>query len=280
MKLYKPTTPGRRGMTVIEYRKFLSKKTKEKSLTFGFKRSVGRNSAGRITTRHKGSGNKRLYRLVSFKYDKKGIPAKVIGIEYDPNRSAFIAAVNYKDGEKRYLLADKEMKEGQAIIHDENAPVQSGNALPLSKMTPGTFVYNVELKPDGGAKLIRSAGSHAEVIAQEDNYTTLKMPSKEIRKIPAKSWATVGVPSNEEHGFVVFGKAGRSRHAGIRPTVRGSAMNPVDHPYGGGEGAQPRGTNRPKNKWGRGTRGVKTRDKKKYSTRLIVSRRPKTKRKK
>lgn len=275
MKTYNPTSPGRRGMTAIKYRGLLSRKDPEKSLTFGFRRSVGRNNAGRITTRHKGSGAKRLYRSVSFKYDKKDIPGKIVSIEYDPNRTSFIALAQYTDGEKRYLLAHKDMKVGDEILYSEKAPVLAGNALPLFRVQPGTQVYNIELKPGGGGKIIRSAGSSAEVLAHEGNYATLKMPSKEIRRVLKSVWATVGSLSNEEHMFVTIGKAGRSRWLGIRPTVRGSAMNPVDHPYGGGEGRQLRGTRRPKNKWGKGTRGVKTRRRKKYSSIYIVERRHK-----
>ena len=281
MKSYRPTTPSRRHMTVIDYRKVLTPKKKaEKKLTYGFTRSVGRNNQGRITTRHKGAGNKRLYREISFTYDKKDIPAKITSIEYDPNRTAFIALVVFKDGEKRYMIAPKGVKVGTEIMISEKAEIQDGNATVLSRLLPGTQVFNIESKPGSGAKLARSAGTAAELIALEGRYATLKMPSKEVRKVLATCWATIGAPSNEENRFVTIGKAGRARHMGIRPTVRGSAMNPVDHPYGGGEGRQMRGTKRPKNKWGKGVRGVKTRDKKKYSNHLIISRRPKIKRKK
>ncbi len=277
MKTYRPTSPSRRGSSVIDYRALLTKKDPEKALVFGFKRHVGRNNAGRITVRHKGGGAKRRYRMVSFFYDKKEIPAKITAIEYDPNRTAFIALLIYRDGEKRYVLAGREMKVGNEVLYSADAEIKPGNALPLSKLQPGAFVYNIEFKLGGGAKLVRSAGSTAEVVAHEDDYTTLKLPSKEIRKVRSNVWATVGSPSNEEHMFVTIGKAGRSRLMGIRPTVRGSAMNPVDHPYGGGEGRQLRGTRRPKNRWGKGTRGVKTRRRKKYSRTFIVSRRPKRK---
>lgn len=274
MKSYHPTTPSRRHITGINYREVLTRKEPEKSLTFGYKRSVGRNNAGRITVRHKGAGHKRLYRLVSFGYDKQEIPGRVVAVEYDPNRTSFIALVQYKDGEKRYVLASREMKAGTDVIASMKAPVKSGNAMPIGNLVPGTPVYNIEVKPKGGGKLVRSGGVSAEVVAQEGKYTMIKLPSKEVRKVLAASWATVGQLSNEEHMFVTIGKAGRSRWLGIRPTVRGSAMNPVDHPYGGGEGAQPRGTRRPKNLWGKGTRGVKTRNKRKYSRAHIVSRRP------
>ncbi|MBI4121439.1 MAG: 50S ribosomal protein L2 [Candidatus Ryanbacteria bacterium] len=273
MKTYAPTTQSRRHMTGIDYRRLLARKKPEKSLTFGFQRHVGRNSAGRITVRHKGAGHKRLYRDVSFAYDKKEIPGTVTAVEYDPNRTSFIALVQYRDGEKRYVLAGKELLVGREILASEDAEVRAGNSMPLGKLVPGTHVYNVEFKPGGGGKLVRSGGSSAEIIAQEEAHTTLKLPSREVRKVSSRAWATVGSLSNEEHMFVTIGKAGRSRWLGIRPTVRGSAMNPVDHPYGGGEGRQLRGTRRPKNLWGRGTRGVKTRDKKKYSRSFIVSRR-------
>lgn len=264
-------------MTGILYREVLTQKEPEKSLTVGFKRHVGRNNAGRITVRHKGGGHKRRFRIISFAYDKKEVPARIVSVEYDPNRTCFIALAQYKDGEKRYVLAGREMKVGSEIVYSEKAPIRPGNATLLARMVPGTFVYNVEFKPNGGAKLVRSAGSAAEIVAQEGKYTSLKLPSKEVRKVPSTAWATVGSPSNEEHMFVTIGKAGRSRWLGIRPTVRGSAMNPVDHPHGGGEGAQPSGLRRPKNMWGKGTRGVKTRNKKKYSQHFIVSRRPKKK---
>ncbi len=264
-------------MTGIDYRNLLTQKAPEKSLTFGRKRHVGRNNAGRITVRHKGSGHKRLYRIVSFSYDKKEVPARVVSIEYDPNRTSFIALLQYRDGEKRYVLAGREMKVGSEVLYSVDAEPHAGNAMPLSKLVPGTFVYNIEAKPDGGGTFVRSGGSSAEIVAHEGTHTTIKLPSREIRKVASRAWATIGALSNEEHMFVTIGKAGRSRWLGIRPTVRGSAMNPVDHPYGGGEGRQMRGTRRPKNMWGKGTRGVKTRNKKKYSRVFIVSRRPKNK---
>lgn len=277
MKTYAPTSPSRRAMTGINYREMLTKKKPERSLTFGFKRHVGRNNAGRITVRHKGGGHKRRYRIVSFGYDKKEIPAKVVSIEYDPNRSSFISLLQYKDGERRYVLAGRDMRVGTEVLYSNDAEVKSGNAVPLGKLVSGMFVYNIELKPAGGGKLVRSGGVSAEIVAHEGKYTTLKLPSKELRRVPSESWGTIGRLSNEEHMFVTIGKAGRSRWLGIRPTVRGSAMNPVDHPYGGGEGRQMRGTRRPKNMWGKGTRGVKTRDRKKYSRNFIVERRIKRK---
>ena len=277
MKKYSPATPSRRQMTGINYRGVLTRTEPEKNLTKGFKRAMGRNSMGRITTRHKGGGSKRLYRDIDFKYDKYDIPATVKSIEYDPNRSGLIALVAYADGEKRYILAPNNIKVGEKIIASEKAEVKSGNRLPLGKISVGTFVYNVELKPMGGAKLARAAGNYLEVLAHDQGYALLKMPSGEIRKVPEKSWASIGQVSNEEHKLMVIGKAGRSRWMGIRPTVRGSAMNPCDHPFGGGEGRQGAGMRRPKNKWGKGIRGVKTRKPKKYSNIFIVSRRKKKK---
>lgn len=279
MKKYKPTTPSRRSMTGILYKEILTstKSNPFKKLTKGFKRDKGRNSQGRITTRHKGGGSKRLYRLIDFKYDKYDIPAKIETIEYDPNRSGFIGLAVFKDGEKRYVLVPQELKSGDEFIVSEKAEIKTGNRLPLSKIPPGSRVYNVELQPKAGAKLARSAGNSVELLAHDAGYAQLKMPSKEIRKVLEGCWATIGAVSNEEHGLKVIGKAGRSRWMGIRPTVRGSAMNPVDHPYGGGEGRQPRGTKRPKTKWGKVTGGVKTRKKNKYSNNLIISRRKRKK---
>ena len=265
-------------MTGISYREVLTASKPQKSLTKGFKRAKGRNSAGRITVRHKGGGSKRLYREIDFKYEKKDIPAVVKTIEYDPNRSGFIALVVYADGEKRYILAPAQIKPGDKIIASEKAEIKPGNKLPLGKMPVGTFVYNIELKPGSGAKLGRSAGNYAEVIAHDKQYAMLKLPSGEVRKVSERAWASIGQVSNSEHRLVVIGKAGRSRWMGIRPTVRGSAMNPVDHPFGGGEGRAGAGMRRPKNKWGKGIRGVKTRKIKKYSNVFIISRRKKKKR--
>ena len=275
VKKYKPTTPSRRHMTGISYRNVLVKKKPEKSLTFGRKRAVGRNSQGRITMRHKGGGHKKLFRLVDFKYNKKDIPAKIKSIEYDPLRSGFIALAIYKDGEKRYVLAPARLKSGDDFIVSEKAELKTGNRLPLFKIPVGSQVYNVELKPNQGAKLGRSAGNYLEILAHDGKWSNLKMPSKEVRKVLSLCWANIGQVSNEEHGQITIGKAGRSRHLGIRPTVRGSAMNPVDHPYGGGEGRAKRGTKRPKDKWGNITGGRKTRKKKKYSKKLILQKRKK-----
>ena len=261
-------------MTGINYREKLSGDKKNKKLTRGMKRSVGRNNQGRITTRHKGGGHKRLWREIDFKYDKKDIPAKVETIEYDPNRSGFIGQVVYRDGERRYVLLPQKMEVGDEFVVSENAEIKIGNRLPLKKIPVGAFVYNVEVKPEGGAKLIRSAGSHAEILAHDAGYAQVKMPSSEVRKILETAWATIGETSNEEHRLVNLGKAGRSRWMGIRPTVRGAAMNPVDHPHGGGEGRSGRGHRRARSKWGKPTgKGQKTRKPKKYSNQLILSRR-------
>lgn len=273
MKTFKPTTKSRRHMTVVTFRGVLTKSKPEKSLTTGFSRGVGRNNQGRITTRHKGGGHKRSFRDVDFKYDKIDIPAKVVSVEYDPNRSGFIGLVNYADGEKRYILLPKGIKVGDSIITSAKANLTAGNRLPLKYIPVGTFVYNIEVKPQGGAKMVRSAGSFAQVVANDEGYTNLKMPSTEVRKVSENCYASIGAVSNEEYKLQNYGKAGRSRWMGIRPTVRGSAMNPVDHPYGGGEGAQGRGTRRPKTIWGKVTGGRKTRTPKKYSNIFIVTRR-------
>jgi len=273
MKTHKPTTKSRRNMTHVSYRGVLTKTAPTKSLTHGFKRSVGRNSQGRITMRHKGGGHKRLFREVDFLYSKKDIPAKIVSVEYDPNRSAFIGLAVYKDGEKKYVVLPKSVKAGDPFIVSEKAELKAGNRLPLKNIPVGTFVYNIEIKPRGGAKIGRGAGVFAQVVANAEGYTNLKMPSSEVRKINEQCWASIGTVSNEEHHLENFGKAGRSRWKGIRPRVRGTAMNPVDHPYGGGEGRQGRGTKRPKTLWGKVTGGRKTRHPKKYSNVFLVSRR-------
>ena len=273
MKTYKPTTKSRRQMSNINYRDVLTKTKPTKSLVHGFKKSFGRNSQGRLTSRHRGGGHKRLYRDVDFLYDKKNIPAVIKSVEYDPNRSAFIGLAVYKDGEKRYVVLPKDVKPGATLIVSETADLSSLNRLPLKNIPVGTFVYNIEIKPNGGAKIARSAGIFAQVVANDNGYTSIKMPSSEIRKVNENSFACIGTVSNEEHHLENFGKAGRSRWKGIRPKVRGTAMNPVDHPYGGGEGRQGRGTKRPKTMWGKVTGGRKTRTPKKYSNVFIVSRR-------
>lgn len=273
MKTYKPTTASRRNMTGTNYREILSTDKPLKSLTVGFRRGSGRNAFGRITTRHKGGGHKRSYRLIDFKYDKIDIPAKITSVEYDPNRSGFIGLAVYADGEKRYILIPQSMGVGSPFIVSAKADLNVGNRMQLSSIPSGTFIYNLEVKPNAGAKLVRSAGNFAQVVAHNDTFTQVKLPSSEVRMIPNTAFATIGEVSNGDHHLVKLGKAGRNRWLGIRPTVRGSAMNPVDHPYGGGEGKQRRGTKRPKTKWGKVTGGRKTRTPKKYSNVHIVSRR-------
>lgn len=275
MKTYKPTTQTRRHTVTVTYRGVLTENEPNKALTKGFKRNVGRNAFGRITTRHKGGGHKRLFRDIDFSMQKFNIPAKVETIEYDPNRSGFVGVIVYADGERRYNLLPKGIKVGDTIIAAEDALLKQGNRLPLKKIPVGTFVYNVEFLPKGGARIARGAGIYAEVIANNEGQTHLKMPSGEIRKVSENCWASIGAVSNEEYKLRSIGKAGRSRWLGIRPTVRGTAMNPVDHPYGGGEGRQGRGTKRPKTAHGKITGGRKTRTPKKYSNKLIVARRKK-----
>jgi large subunit ribosomal protein L2 len=261
-------------MTTLPYRKLLTATEPHKALTSGGKRDMGRNADGRISVRHKGGGHKRLYRDIDFSYNKREVPAKIESIEYDPNRSAFISLALYADGERRYVVTPKSLKVGDKFIASEKAPITPGNKLPLRQIPVGTFIYAVELKPEGGAKIGRSAGNFVEVVAQDQGYTLLKMPSTEVRKVIDTAWATIGEVSNDEHHLVNFGKAGRSRWMGIRPTVRGTAMNPVDHPHGGGEGRQGRGLRRAKTLWGKPSgKGQKTRTPKKYSNQFIVSRR-------
>lgn len=274
MKRYKPITPSRRQMTHVTLRGVLTTDTPFKPLTKGGKRKAGRNNTGRITTRHQGGGHKKSHRMVDFKFDKKEIPAKVLTVEYDPYRTGFIALICFADGEKRYILLPKTVKVGEKIITAEKAEIKAGNRLPLRNMPVGTFIYNIETKPMAGAKLVRAAGAYAEVVAQDLGYTQIKMPSTEVRKIIDTAWASVGEVSNEENRLQNFGKAGRSRWKGIRPTVRGTAMNPVDHPHGGGEGVQGRGRRRAISIYGKPTgKGQKSRRAKKYSNKFIVSRR-------
>lgn len=261
-------------MTTVSYGDHLTASEPYKPLTSGFKRDMARNNYGRVTVRHHGGGNKKLYRMVDFMFDKKNVPATISTIEYDPYRTGFIALITYKDGEKRYMLVPQGMKVGDSVLVSETAEVKVGNRLPLGKIPVGTFVYNVEVAAGGGAKLARSAGNYVEVIAQDGDLTLLKMPSTEIRKVRANAWASIGSVSNDENHLVNIGKAGRSRWMGIRPTVRGSVMNPVDHPKGGGEGRQGRGRRREINFYGKPTgKGQKTRTPKKYSNHLRVSRR-------
>lgn len=274
IKLYKPTSPGRRGMSGVDF-SVITRKEPEKSLTKGLSKTSARNNMGRITTRHQGGGHKKLFRDIDFKQDKYNIAARVATIEYDPNRTAFIALIVYKDGEKRYILAPRDLKVGDEILVAENAPLKNGNRLMLKNIPVGTFIYNVELFPGKGGQVGRSAGNSVQVMAQEGGYTHLLMPSSEVRKVLSAGYASIGALSNSEWNAIVIGKAGRSRWMGIRPTVRASAMNPVDHPYGGGEGRQLRGTKRPKTKWGKVTGGHKTRKKNKRSNIFIIRRRKK-----
>lgn len=263
-------------MTAVSYKDKLSstKNAPLKRLVKGGRSTGGRNSQGRITTWYRGGGVKRKYREIDFTYAKKDVPARVESIEYDPYRSGFIALVSYQDGEKRYILASQGMRVGDTFVVSEKAPVKNGNRLPLRAIPVGTFVYNIETRPGAGARLARSAGNHAEVVAHDGGYTQIKMPSTEIRRVSSSGWASVGEVSNEEHRLVTLGKAGRARKMGLRPKTRGSARNPVDHPHGGGEGRSPRGHRRARTKQGRPTgKRQKTRKPKKYSNKLIVQRR-------
>ncbi len=276
MKKYKPTSAGRRDGSVIEYKKKLTSTQSNplKSLTVGRKSTGGRNSFGRTTNLYRGGGNKRTYRLVDFKYDKKDIPARVETVEYDPYRTGFIALIVFADGERRYILVPQGITANDEVITSATAKPKLGNRLPLGAIPVGTLVYNVEIKPGAGARIARSAGNSVEVIAQDNGYTLVKMPSTEIRRIISTAWASIGAVSNEENRLVDLGKAGRSRHRGIRPKNRGSARNAVDHPHGGGEGRAPRGHRRSRTKQGRPTgKGQKTRSPKKYSNVFIVERR-------
>ena len=271
MKKYNPTSPGRRQGEMVDTR-VLTKKAPERALTFGFQRAVGRNAFGRITMRHRGGGAKRRFRAVDFSYDKKDMPAVVEALEYDPNRTSWIALARYLDGERRYVLAPQGLAVGARFIVSAKAPIAAGNRLPIAALPVGTYIFNVELAPGRGAQLVRSAGAGAQLLAGEGSYAQLKLPSGEIRMVPMTAWATIGSPSNPEHSLMTIGKAGRNRHRGVRPTVRGSVMNPRDHPYGGGEGRTQRGTKRPKTAWGKITGGVKTR-KPQRSDQFILKRR-------
>jgi large subunit ribosomal protein L2 len=274
MKKYKPTTASRRHMTTRSYKSVVTTATPHKKLTKGGKRAVGRNGTGRITTRHKGGGQKRNFRDIDFTFNKHDIPAKVETIEYDPNRSAYVALVCYANGERRYITAHKTLAVGDTFIASETARPVQGVRMPLRNVPIGMQVHNIETKPGAGARFARSAGNYADIVAQDGTHTHLKMPSSEIRKVNSAAWATIGAVSNEEHQLVHIGKAGRSRWLGKRPTVRGNVMNPVDHPHGGGEGRQGRGHRRARSIYGKPTgKGHKTRAPKKYSNSLIVSRR-------
>lgn len=271
-KIYNPTTNARRNMSVTDY-SVLTKKAPEKSLLAPLKNKSGRNSYGRITVRHRGGANRRKYRIIDFKRDKFNIPATVTSIEYDPNRSAHIALLQYEDGEKRYILAPADLKVNDVVISGEGADIKTGNALPLSAIPTGTVVHNVEMNPGRGGQMARAAGNYAQLMAKEGNYALLRLPSGELRKVPMGCMATVGQVGNVEHENVKIGKAGRKRHMGWRPTVRGSVMNPCDHPHGGGEGRSPIGRPGPVTPWGKPALGYKTRSKKKASGKMIVKRR-------
>ena len=269
IRVYKPTSSARRFMSVLTFEE-ITKKKPEKSLTEHLKKHSGRNSQGKITVRHQGGGNKKTYRIIDFKRNKKDIPAKVTAIEYDPNRSAFIALLTYADGEKRYILAPLDLKVGDKVVAGETADIKPGNALPLCAIPVGTLIHNVEIKPGKGGQLVRSAGLSAQLMAKEGAFAQVRLPSGEVRKIPMDACATIGTVGNTDHENVRVGKAGRTRHMGVRPTVRGVVMNPCDHPHGGGEGKSPVGMPAPVTPWGKPALGYKTRKHKKYSNRLIV----------
>ena len=272
IKTYNPYTPSRRNMTGSDFSE-ITKSTPEKSLLVSKKKTAGRNNQGKITVRHHGGGNRQKYRLIDFKRNKEGVPAKVIGIEYDPNRTANIALICYADGEKSYILAPQGLTDGMTVMNGADAEVRVGNCLPLSAIPVGTQVHNIELYPGKGGQLVRSAGNSAQLMAKEGKYATLRLPSGEMRMVPIVCRATIGVVGNGDHNLINIGKAGRKRHMGIRPTVRGSVMNPNDHPHGGGEGRAPVGRPSPMTPWGKPAMGLKTRKKKKASNKLIIRRR-------
>ena len=272
IKTYKPTSNGRRNMSVTDY-SVLSKAAPEKSLLEPLKKHSGRNSYGRITVRHKGGGNRRKYRVIDFKRQKFDVEATVKTLEYDPNRSAFIALIEYTDGEKAYIIAPQGVKVGDKVVSGPEADIKPGNALPLTNIPTGTFIHNVELYPGRGAQLARSAGIMAQLMAKENGYALLRLPSGELRNVPVACMATIGQVGNTDHENVKIGKAGRKRHLGVRPTVRGSVMNPNDHPHGGGEGKSPVGRPGPVTPWGKPALGYKTRKHHKSSDKLIVKRR-------
>ena len=274
IKLYKPTTPGRRNMSVTDYSD-LSRVEPERSLLAPLKKNSGRNSYGRITVRHRGGGHRRKYRIIDFKRNKADMPAQVMTLEYDPNRSAHIALVQYEDGEKRYIIAPAGLKVGDSVFSGTSADIKPGNALPLSSIPTGTFIHNVELYPGKGAQLVRSAGTMAQLMGKESKMALVRLPSGEMRYVPLNCMATVGQVGNTDHENVKIGKAGRKRHMGWRPTVRGSVMNPCDHPHGGGEGKSPIGRPGPVTPWGKPALGYKTRKHHNRSDQFIVKRRTK-----
>ena len=272
IKHYKPNTPGQRGMTVSTFEE-ITTSTPHKPLTVTLKKHSGRNSRGKITVRHRGGGYRPKYRIIDFKRNKDGVPGKVATIEYDPNRSANIALINYADGEKRYIVAPNKLAVGDVIVSGPDADIKIGNALPVANIPVGTIIHNVELKPGKGAQLVRAAGNGAQLMAKEGKFASLRLPSGEVRKVRQECRATIGEVGNIDHQNIQIGKAGRKRHMGIRPTVRGSVMNPNDHPHGGGEGRAPIGRKGPVTPWGKPTLGYKTRKKNKDSNKYIVKRR-------
>jgi large subunit ribosomal protein L2 len=272
VKKYNPTSPGRRGMTVSTFEE-LTKVEPEKSLLVTLKKTGGRNAQGKITVRHIGGGNKVKYRLIDFKRDKDDVPAKVAAIEYDPNRTAYIALLNYADGEKRYIIAPVGLNVGDTVVSGEKSDIKAGNALPIRNIPVGIFIHNIELRAGQGGQLVRAAGNGAQLMAKEGEYAQVRLPSGEVRMVRLECRATIGTVGNVTNEIVNIGKAGRTRHMGIRPTVRGSVMNPVDHPHGGGEGRSPIGRPGPVTPWGKPTLGYKTRNNKKASTKFIVKRR-------
>ena len=276
VKKYKPVTPGQRGMTGYSFDE-ITKSEPERSLIIAPSRHGGRNVYGRITVRHQGGGHRRFIRIIDFKRDKLNVPAKVAAIEYDPNRTARLALLNYADGEKRYIIAPLGVKVGDTLVSGANAEIRAGNCLPIANIPVGTLVHNIELKEGKGGQLVRSAGGAAQLLAKEGDFAQLRMPSGEVRMIHQKCYATIGQVGNLEHGNIKLGKAGRKRHLGVRPTVRGSAMSPRDHPHGGGEGRQPIGRPGPRTPWGKPTLGYKTR-KNKQTDKYIIRRRNKTSR--
>ncbi len=272
IKKFNPTSPARRFMSVSTFEE-ITKTEPEKSLVVALKSKAGRNNYGKITVRHRGGGHKRKYRIIDFKRDKVDIPAKVAAIEYDPNRTANIALLHYVDGEKRYIISPNGLKVGDTVISSAAADIKVGNTLPLKNIPIGTFIHNIELKAGKGGQLVRAAGNAAQLMAKENNYAQIRLPSGEVRQIRVECKATIGQLGNVEHEIISIGKAGRKRHMGFRPTVRGSAMNPVDHPHGGGEGKAPIGMPSPMTPWGKPALGLKTRNRKKASSKFIIKRR-------
>ena len=272
IRVYKPTSPARRFMSVLSY-EGLTKKAPEKSLTTDLRHKAGRNNTGKITVRHQGGGERRKYRIIDFRRNKDNIPAKVTAIEYDPNRTCFIALLVYADGEKRYILAPLDLKVGDTVVSGAEADIKPGNCLPIANIPVGTLIHNIEFKPGHGGQMVRSAGTAAQLMAKEGVYAQVRLPSGEVRMVPMNARATIGQVSNIDHENVKIGNAGRKRHMGWRPTVRGSVMNPNDHPHGGGEGKSPIGRPGPVTPWGKPALGYKTRNKKKASNKMIVRRR-------